>query len=243
MSMLASYLRSLELWARFRFRRTLLFSATVYPFVRLFSNEIEARKKRDAILRDEIIRYVDRTSKLKFDDIQGYFAVWGLVEVYLLRLYDYFEVAETDVVYDIGATTGEYSLKCARKGARVLAFELEAHSYEALCQHVKTNGFENQVIPFHCRIDDRANSIDEFVERTEISPTLLKIDIEGDEEKALCGARNTLSRWKPRIILETHSDLLEKNCMALLQAEGYRSAHEIKLTDEAKLIFLQSQPG
>lgn len=47
-------------------------------------------------------------------------------------------------------------------------------------------------------------TIDEFCRDREIRPTLLKIDIEGFEFHALHGAAETLSKYRPTVIIELH---------------------------------------
>lgn len=47
-------------------------------------------------------------------------------------------------------------------------------------------------------------TIDDFCRENEIKPTLLKIDIEGFEFHALRGAVETLSKYRPTVIIEMH---------------------------------------
>ena len=54
---------------------------------------------------------------------------------------------------------------------------------------------------------------------------MLKIDAEGAELEILTGARETIIRCKPRILLENHTHLdpdCESKCTAFLEALGYR---------------------
>ena len=50
---------------------------------------------------------------------------------------------------------------------------------------------------------------------------IMKIDVEGFETDVLSGARNTLRKFRPRIILETHTSVLKKSCIDYLRNEGY----------------------
>lgn len=55
-------------------------------------------------------------------------------------------------------------------------------------------------------------SIDEYVDSNVIIPTIIKLDIEGAEAKALFGAQNTIMRYKPRLAISLYhknSDLWE----------------------------------
>lgn len=56
----------------------------------------------------------------------------------------------------------------------------------------------------------RQSTIDHEVFEAGIKPDLIKIDIEGLEYEALCGAKKTLNKYKPTIIVEIHPILLAK---------------------------------
>ena len=84
-------------------------------------------------------------------------------------------------------------------------------------------------------------SIDELVELGElVPPDLLKMDIEGGEYMALRGARETLLRFKPVILLATHSQQVHARCCEFLRECGYRLSsiddRPIESTDEVLAI-------
>jgi hypothetical protein len=56
---------------------------------------------------------------------------------------------------------------------------------------------------------------------TAFVPDVVKLDIEGWELYALEGATRLLSERRPHLIVETHSDTLEHDCVALLRSHGY----------------------
>jgi FkbM family methyltransferase len=66
-------------------------------------------------------------------------------------------------------------------------------------------------------------TIDTLVgERTIPPPDLIKIDVEGAECDVLAGAAETLRRWRPTVLLEAHSAMLEDLCGRALRDLGYR---------------------
>jgi FkbM family methyltransferase len=60
------------------------------------------------------------------------------------------------------------------------------------------HGQQGNVIQVNCR------TLDAVVEELEIEPDFMKIDVEGFEHVVLAGATSTLSRFRPRIVLEAN---------------------------------------
>jgi FkbM family methyltransferase len=74
-------------------------------------------------------------------------------------------------------------------------------------------------------------TLDSFIEKEGIkSIDILKIDIEGFEAEALEGASETLNMTK-NIVLEYHSPVLRKQCLAIL------SSNEFQIKERRSLIF------
>lgn len=48
-----------------------------------------------------------------------------------------------DIVIDIGAHIGAFSIECAIRGAKVLAFEPDPENFKILKKNIEVNGFEN----------------------------------------------------------------------------------------------------
>jgi FkbM family methyltransferase len=65
-------------------------------------------------------------------------------------------------------------------------------------------------------------TLDRLVERLELVPHVVKMDIEGAEYLALLGASRTLGHSKPALLLSVHSASLREQCTALLRQHGYR---------------------
>jgi FkbM family methyltransferase len=156
-----------------------------------------------------------------------------------------------DVVYDIGAHVGYYTVVAARKtgaSGRVIAFEPLPMNLKFLRQHIALNGIANiSVLPLALS-DGRGQTsfdlaggsgrgrvssegsvpiemacIDELCAAGQIPPpALIKMDIEGGELRALLGARKTLETYRPVIFLATHGATVRAQCEALLNELGYR---------------------
>jgi FkbM family methyltransferase len=143
-------------------------------------------------------------------------------------------VRRGDVIYDIGANVGVYTLLSSvlvGDAGHVYAFEPSPQNLDFLRAHVARNRLSNVTVIEQAvgaavgtvkftsnrglmgRIDDHGDitvpvtSIDAFVAAGHRPPTLMKIDVEGAEADALIGAERTLRTHRPTLFLATHSFL------------------------------------
>jgi FkbM family methyltransferase len=150
---------------------------------------------------------------------------------------------DTDVLIDVGANIGLYSLYAARLNphCRVYAFEPEAQNFARLCNNIALNALAN-VIPSNVPLTDRESfdflyvgemqaggalhsfgqpsqfetqpraislkqgtmgmPLDDLVGKYNVpQPTLVKIDVDGFEEKVLAGAQHVLASRQLRSVL------------------------------------------
>lgn len=67
-----------------------------------------------------------------------------------------------DILYDVGANMGQYSLLAAKAGATVHAFEPESQNFALLCRNVAINtNFGHRVVPWPLALSS-ANGFDSF---------------------------------------------------------------------------------
>ena len=159
-------------------------------------------------------------------------------------------VKEDDVVYDVGAHVGYFSVlmgDIVGSGGKVIAFEPRGLNLGYLQRHVSVNNCDNIKIVSkavgdhsgHAKLETRTGSgtgyisdtgdedveitsIDELVESGALPPpTFLKIDVEGGEMAVLRGAKSVIKRQRPRMILATHGDAIDAECRALLKEWNY----------------------
>lgn len=159
-------------------------------------------------------------------------------------------LAAGDVFFDIGANAGFYTLLAARivgSTGRVFAFEPLPENVDLLKQHLALNALGNVAIHataitdtsgrarfarsssrFTAHLEGRGefevstDALDSLVESGAIPPpTLIKMDIEGGEARALAGARRTLMNCGPALILATHGEAILAECRRLLEGCGY----------------------
>lgn len=155
------------------------------------------------------------------------------------------------VVYDIGANAGFFTLLASvlvgEKG-RVLAFEPLPDNVDSIRRHLRMNkisnvelrdvavagqegemSFQRGVNAAEGMLSDTGDikvkvvTIDALVFKQETPPPdLMKIDVEGAELSLLEGARETLVRYAPIIVLSTHGEVVHKACLNFLKTLGYQ---------------------
>lgn len=159
-------------------------------------------------------------------------------------------ISPGSVVFDIGAHVGFYTLLAstlAGRGGTVIAFEPMPGNLIYLRGHLLLNDVENANV-IDAAVSDaegrvwfkkdanssmgavvstgdfevRAVSLDMLISRGEIPiPSLIKMDIEGGEYRALLGARTLLTEHHPVILLATHGQDIHKSCCDYLRSLGY----------------------
>lgn len=149
-----------------------------------------------------------------------------------------------DVVVDAGASYGAYSLTAAACGAKVYAFEPEPTVCVDLQANVALNDGDVRVL---CAgLWDENDNVDMYSYAPHWPPgtisrefhmvlldnwladekrvDIIKMDVEGAEERALRGARKTIAKFRPTIICEAHvfldADLADKCEAVIREASG-----------------------
>lgn len=142
-----------------------------------------------------------------------------------------------EVVVDVGAGFGSYTLTAACQGAKVLAFEPVKHERKLLLEAVALNqrwGSWGAVLVEHRALYDTSGcypeallkqihpcppellnpanftTLDHWVGRLDpgLKVSAIKIDTEGGELGILRGAVRTLA-WHPKLVIEDHSSIYE----------------------------------
>jgi len=87
----------------------------------------------------------------------------------------------------------------------------------------------NEIKNNNTKKEERIESvkIDDLVEKLDLNPNFIKIDVEGSEYEVLQGAINTLKNHKALIMLEKHPTMISKNITIdtinnLLNETGYQ---------------------
>ena len=155
-----------------------------------------------------------------------------------------------DVVYDIGANAGSYTILSAvlvGSSGRVFAFEPVPENVRYLREHVRLNAFThveileaavsdlNGTVHFEANPDRvlgrispdgllvvKSVVLDELLKNGELlPPNCLKIDVEGGEAGVLRGAREILKKIRPVVFVATHGPEVPRECLELLDSVRY----------------------
>ena len=146
------------------------------------------------------------------------------------------QIGPGDVVVDIGAACGYYTLLSSRlvgKAGRVVAFEPDPKNAAYLRRHVSANRLR-QAMVLQMALSDNAGKarfgggcgtgtgrlcdegaydvtvrrLDDVATQLQLAPTHLKIDVEGAELNVLRGGEQTIRRYQPTIFLSTHPGIV-----------------------------------
>ncbi|MBW9222915.1 FkbM family methyltransferase [Methanothermococcus sp. SCGC AD-155-K20] len=129
-------------------------------------------------------------------------------------------------IIDCGAFIGDSStILSGYTNYKVYAFEPDESIFNYLVENINNNNLANKVTPINYGTGDREEilnfgdvelkitTIDNIVEKEKINGvSLIKMDIEGYELRALKGARKTIKKYKPVLIISAYhkrEDLLE----------------------------------
>jgi FkbM family methyltransferase len=182
------------------------------------------------------ICYFD-TSEINFDHPGSIDACLLRGEFYEQRFLSYIASLNIRGTYlDVGACVGTHSVffaMCCRSD-HVYAFEPRDGHRERIERTLKLNDLLDKVTVSSWALSDAKGEVTVRLDRREhtlaterldrIVPgpvALIKIDVEGMEPQVLAGATDLLSRYRPRVFAEAHTDQDFERVLAQLRPHGY----------------------
>ena len=151
-------------------------------------------------------------------------------DVWLRDVYFPYIPQSDHTVIDVGAHMGFFTVKVAKQVKEVIAFEPDPYNFKFLSMNIEYNRLSN-VRAFNYALGDRnsnlflrrsygygrtrltetntgykvrVESLDTTVKELKVTPNVIKIDTEGYEMKVLEGAKSTLTRCKPKLIIASY---------------------------------------
>jgi FkbM family methyltransferase len=178
----------------------------------------------------------------------------------IYTLHDDFIPSKKDIIVDVGAQYGDYAILCSKYyHAKTYTFEPLPDNFKVIKQNAKMNDIKDNSLKMYNvalsnknyegyiyysgdmankelggkKIKTKFRTLDSF----KLKPTILKIDVEGFELDVIEGAINTIKKYKPKIIIETHSRELERQTKEKLNTLGYGLKHTGRVVYNANSNF------
>ncbi len=162
------------------------------------------------------------------DALLTHIAPTFVIKQYIYK--DIFKPESHDIVIDGGGFVGDTALWFLQEGVKqVFCFEPTESYYNLIFENIPSDAIkEKKVVPVALGLSDKketltfsengaasrvdakgsikieCTSIDEFCKENNVIPTLIKLDIEGSEFKALVGARETIKKYKPKVAVSLY---------------------------------------
>ncbi len=154
-------------------------------------------------------------------------------------------IEEGDIVFDIGGQVGYYTLLALQGGAgKVYAFEISRAYRKEIKRQLCLVGLRNKVEIVAAALGEhdgkevvfqdyfgktkmRGVTVDTFCKERDISPNVIKIDVQGQEISVLEGIKETLKKHRPRLMVMLYEELLrergekKEEGLAIIREAGY----------------------
>ncbi len=186
-------------------------------------------------------------------------------EIFMEGIYDVegFVPKKDDIVIDIGAYYGDSAIWWSKLfEANVIAFEPLTDVFGELQENIELNGLQSRIKAFNVALgsgeriygnrsgamfsviaDQKIGIETRTLDSFDLESDMVKIDVEGFEYEVLKGAYNTLEKYKPKVIIETHSKELKAKCSEYLTDIGYTlkvEGRKIKVNDVKGMNIVQN---
>lgn len=167
---------------------------------------------------------------------------WVFLSIFYSDAYGKLRLTKDDVVLDAGANIGLFTILVYDRVKEVVAIEPEPNNFEMLKLNIIKNNCKNVILVNKAisdkkgyvsfshtggtaRADDsgleiETGSLDEILLNLKVNPTIIKMDIEGFEGKALKNFTGFNS--VKEIIMEVHSKELQKEVVQILTNNNFQ---------------------
>lgn len=159
--------------------------------------------------------------------VSNFMDIWTLKETLVDQQYEkFYKIKKTDLVIDIGAAIGDFSISVSKKAKRVIAYECDLERLMLMEKNIKLHRSKNILLK-----DEKALSLNQIL--TKINQVdFLKVDCEGCEYQIF---KNTSKKTYQKIkylAMEVHlfDKKMQSNFSALI-SELKKNDFSIKIID------------
>lgn len=146
-----------------------------------------------------------------------------------------FGIKEGDIVLDAGVAEGNFALEIIELVDKIYLIEADVEWIEALKYTFEPYKDKVEIIEAFLGNGEGEISVDEIIGSGRLD--FIKMDIEGAEVSALCGAKNTLINNYTRMdICSYHNESDEEDIKQILKTYGYKSD-----VSEGYMVFVTSE--
>jgi len=113
--------------------------------------------------------------RLRYNHVQD---ISGILEVYVLDVYDVRAVRGASLVLDLGAGIGDFAVAAGKQlepRGKVLAIEPNPEDYQLLCDNIRANDLEN-VVPLNCALGETERALTFSFKGKSISTSVWTLD-------------------------------------------------------------------
>ena len=103
--------------------------------------------------------------------------------------------------------------KCGKAKFSIELVDANSHLEEVDITHADSKSINSIIV--------ETTTLDNFINKCEVRPNVIKVDVEGAEKQVLLGAINTLGLVDVSWIISTHSEQLFMDCQKIMIDNGY----------------------
>jgi FkbM family methyltransferase len=183
------------------------------------------QSEHEAMFHDHVYKF--RNARIPQHESGWYFHSEEVIK------HRHWNIQQGEVVVDVGACFGSWTIPALLQGATVYAYEPHPLLYTELCHNVSINGLSSHLVAKNKAVwygsgfirDLPQLDLSMILQSGDNQPVLkvmtvalddelldiprldwIKVDVEGAEIEVLKGARQLIEKFNPRIIVEWHAD-------------------------------------
>lgn len=154
--------------------------------------------------------------------------IYGLYEQEIAKIVHQYAL-EAKTIIDVGANNGYYTVTASmiNSQAQIIACEPDLELKQKCLRNLNLNqlNFSKRIqwIPkcIGLKLNDNFITLDQLLIEAQ-EPIFIKMDIDGGELEALQSCTKSLENKTCLLVIETHSEKLEKDCISYLSKIGYK---------------------